>query len=431
MLPAHGKPQRRPARRAPASPSGTCASSPRSTCSAPVWVSLRRRHPAAQRGRTASRPYLLTAGFTSGAFALFLAVTMRRRKRAAWILNLVLCGLFWRRLRAAPWLCPEIHAAPAELGLARADRRLPRRAAGRPAGVPRQGRPGQPLAGRRRRASAGCVLRRAGRHRCLVAVDRRPAAAPAFARTLSATRCCGWSRWPPTTPLRGDHHRPAGSTSSINVMSTLLFLLVLFVAFRSPRGRDLLSARGRGAAARRCSTGTASGTRSATSRCAATRASSGRRPARRRSPTGCVGGVTLASGDPIGDPEAWPGAIEAWLAEARQHAWVPAVMGASEEAGTVYARHGLDALETRRRGDRRAPPTSPWTAGRCGPSGRRTTGCERAGYTVRVRRHARHPGRGDGRAWCDAPTDWRDGGTERGFSMALGPARRPGGRRAA
>ena len=29
----------------------------------------------------------------------------------------------------------------------------------------------------------------------------------------------------------------------INVMGTLLFLLVLFVAFRSPRGRELLGAR--------------------------------------------------------------------------------------------------------------------------------------------------------------------------------------------
>ncbi|GAA3047387.1 hypothetical protein GCM10020229_68520 [Kitasatospora albolonga] len=38
-------------------------------------------------------------------------------------------------------------------------------------------------------------------------------------------------------------------------------------------------------------------------------------------------------------------AIECWLAEAREHAWAPAVMGASEEAGVIYARHGLDALE--------------------------------------------------------------------------------------
>src|SRR5262249_47282309 len=43
-----------------------------------------------------------------------------------------------------------------------------------------------------------------------------------------------------------------------------------------------------------------------------------------------VSGVALASGDPIGDPEAWPGAIDAFLELARRHAWVPAVMGCSE-----------------------------------------------------------------------------------------------------
>jgi lysyl-tRNA synthetase class 2 len=49
------------------------------------------------------------------------------------------------------------------------------------------------------------------------------------------------------------------------------------------------------------------------------------------SPTGkaCIGyrvlsGVMLGSGDPIGDPEAWPGAIHAFLGEAARHAWVPA-----------------------------------------------------------------------------------------------------------
>src|SRR5262249_4160832 len=52
------------------------------------------------------------------------------------------------------------------------------------------------------------------------------------------------------------------------------------------------------------------------------------------SPTGksCIGyrvlsGVMLASGDPIGDPEAWPGAMHTFLDEAARHAWVPAVIG--------------------------------------------------------------------------------------------------------
>ncbi|MED7827476.1 hypothetical protein VXC91_37655, partial [Streptomyces chiangmaiensis] len=37
-------------------------------------------------------PYLATAGLVSAALALFLAVVMRRRKRAAWIFNMLLAG---------------------------------------------------------------------------------------------------------------------------------------------------------------------------------------------------------------------------------------------------------------------------------------------------------------------------------------------------
>ena len=49
-----------------------------------------------------------------------------------------------------------------------------------------------------------------------------------------------------------------------------------------------------------------------------------------------VGTVSLAAGDPIGDPEAWPGAIDAWLAEARSFGWTPAVLGASERGATAF-----------------------------------------------------------------------------------------------
>src|SRR5262252_8205689 len=65
----------------------------------------------------------------------------------------------------------------------------------------------------------------------------------------------------------------------------------------------------------------------------------------------CIGyrvlsGVMLASGDPIGDPEAWPGAIGAFLDHAARHAWVPAVMGSSEHGAEVWCREGgLTALE--------------------------------------------------------------------------------------
>ena len=53
-----------------------------------------------------------------------------------------------------------------------------------------------------------------------------------------------------------------------------------------------------------------------------------------------VSGVMLASGDPIGDPEAWPGAIGAFLDEAARHAWAPAVMGCSELGAEVWCREG-------------------------------------------------------------------------------------------
>src|SRR3954467_10118960 len=58
-----------------------------------VWVSLGqdvRRH----NQENYFTPYLLTAGFASGVFTVFLAITMGRRKRAAWILNLALAGPF-------------------------------------------------------------------------------------------------------------------------------------------------------------------------------------------------------------------------------------------------------------------------------------------------------------------------------------------------
>src|SRR5216684_1047091 len=53
-----------------------------------------------------------------------------------------------------------------------------------------------------------------------------------------------------------------------------------------------------------------------------------------------VSGVMLAGGDPIGDPEAWPGAIHAFLDEAARHAWVPAVMGCGELGAEIWCREG-------------------------------------------------------------------------------------------
>ncbi|MDR6863682.1 phosphatidylglycerol lysyltransferase domain-containing protein [Phycicoccus sp. 3266] len=132
-----------------------------------------------------------------------------------------------------------------------------------------------------------------------------------------------------------------------------------------------------------------------------------------------VSGVMLASGDPLGDPEAWPGAIEAFLEEARNHAWTPAVLGCSEQAGTVWVREtGFTALEL---GDEAVVDTTTFTLqGRPMRNVRQMVGrIERAGYAVDVTRVRDVDPVVRDEAMKDASA-WRSSDTERGFSMALG-----------
>jgi lysyl-tRNA synthetase class 2 len=132
-----------------------------------------------------------------------------------------------------------------------------------------------------------------------------------------------------------------------------------------------------------------------------------------------VSGVMLASGNPLGDPEAWPGAIQAFLAEAAAHAWTPAVLGCSEHAGTVWVREtGFTALEL---GDEAVVDASTFTlAGRPMRNVRQMVGrVERSGYAVDVCRVRDVAPVVRERAMADAAA-WRSSATERGFSMALG-----------
>ncbi|MEU1316066.1 phosphatidylglycerol lysyltransferase domain-containing protein [Streptomyces tibetensis] len=132
-----------------------------------------------------------------------------------------------------------------------------------------------------------------------------------------------------------------------------------------------------------------------------------------------VSGVMLASGDPIGDVEAWPGAIERFMDEARAHSWTPAVMGCSETGGEVWTREtGLDALEL---GDEAVVDVADFSlAGRAMRNVRQMVKrIERAGYETRVRR-VRDLGDAELERIRQAAEDWRGTDTERGFSMALG-----------
>ncbi|WP_059046043.1 phosphatidylglycerol lysyltransferase domain-containing protein [Streptomyces acidiscabies] len=132
-----------------------------------------------------------------------------------------------------------------------------------------------------------------------------------------------------------------------------------------------------------------------------------------------VSGVMLASGDPIGDVEAWPGAIERFMDEAKAHSWTPAVMGCSETGGEVWTREtGLDALEL---GDEAVVDVADFSlAGRAMRNVRQMVKrIERAGYETRVRR-IRDLGDAELERIRRAADDWRGTSTERGFSMALG-----------
>ena len=144
------------------------------------------------------------------------------------------------------------------------------------------------------------------------------------------------------------------------------------------------------------------------------------------SPTGksCIGyrvlsGVMLASGDPLGDREAWPGAIGAFLDLAAKHAWVPAVIGCSEQGAEVWCRAGdLTALELGDEAVVNVPDFS--LQGRSMRNVRQmVTRVCRAGYVAEVRRVGDVPAEEIARLVRQADS-WRGNPTERGFSMALG-----------
>ncbi|PKV87053.1 phosphatidylglycerol lysyltransferase domain-containing protein [Streptomyces sp. TLI_146] len=138
-----------------------------------------------------------------------------------------------------------------------------------------------------------------------------------------------------------------------------------------------------------------------------------------------VSGVMLASGDPIGDVEAWPGAIERFMDEAKAHSWTPAVVGCSETGGEVWTREtGLDALEL---GDEAVVDAADFSlSGRAMRNVRQMVKrIERNGYETRVRR-VRDLSVGELERIQRAAEAWRGTDTERGFSMALGRIGDPG-----
>jgi lysyl-tRNA synthetase class 2 len=138
-----------------------------------------------------------------------------------------------------------------------------------------------------------------------------------------------------------------------------------------------------------------------------------------------VNGVMLASGDPLGDPEAWPGAIAEFLGEAGRHAWRPAVMGCSEQGAEVWCREGdLTALEL---GDEAIVNVADFSLnGRQMRNVRQMVNrVAKNGYTAEVRRVGDIP-RPELDQIIRESDHWRGTTAERGFSMALGRLGAPG-----
>ena len=130
------------------------------------------------------------------------------------------------------------------------------------------------------------------------------------------------------------------------------------------------------------------------------------------------GGVMLASGDPFGEYSLWPAAIDAFLDEAKLHAWTPAVMGASDRGGEVWVEHaGMTAFDI---GDEAIIKVKDFTLeGRPMANVRQMVNrIKRKGYSaytakwsdldVNIRVELRHLAK-----------KWRYGTPERGFSMAM------------
>ena len=132
-----------------------------------------------------------------------------------------------------------------------------------------------------------------------------------------------------------------------------------------------------------------------------------------------LAGVSLASSDPVGDPDSWRAAIEAWRAEAREFGWVPAVLGTSERGARAYAATG--GMRVLRLGDEAVLDPARFDLRRASlsPVRHAVKRATRAGVTVQVRRQRDLPPD----ELAEVVTridDWRRGETERGFSMALG-----------
>lgn len=129
-------------------------------------------------------------------------------------------------------------------------------------------------------------------------------------------------------------------------------------------------------------------------------------------------GVMIASGDPLGDAECWPSAIENFMREADRHAWIPAVYGCSEYAGEIWRREsGLEAFEL---GDEAIVLVDDYTIETPQMKNvRQTLNRARKDENLAFTRKIADLSSEELNRFAYLAQKWRRGGDERGFAMAL------------
>ena len=130
-----------------------------------------------------------------------------------------------------------------------------------------------------------------------------------------------------------------------------------------------------------------------------------------------IASVSLAAADPVGDPAAWPAAIDSWLTEARTYGWVPAALSPGREAAQAFVDAGLRAIPL---GDEAIIDAAGFSL--AGPAMKAVRQAvvrlQRSGYTVSIRRH-RDIDAAEMSRIAALAEQWRGDAPERGFSMAL------------
>ncbi|WP_345290391.1 phosphatidylglycerol lysyltransferase domain-containing protein [Kitasatospora albolonga] len=353
-------------------------------------------------------PVLLTAGFTAALFAGLLAVMVRRRKRAAWLVTTVVVAGYAALCALALAALPEDRAHPfnwVSAGLTTA--LLLALLAARPAFRARGDR-GNLAAGLTVLLGGGALMTGLG---------------TVLLRLADEGEHPGWGDCAQYVALRlvtmaglveyTDLTVPGWLDLLLNVLGAGVLLFAVRMLFRSPRGTERLEPpdeeRLRALLARY-------GERDPLGYLALRRdravcwAPDGRAAVVHR----VLNGVSFAAGDPVGDPGAWGGAVSAWRERVREAGWVPAVIGPGGRGSEAYRAEGLRALEYGDEGVVTAAGFAP------GPELRAVRArVTAAGYRAVIRRHRDVPEE-EVAELVRLADAWRHGRDVRDFVLTLG-----------